>query len=427
MTSSHRGLRFPMFAAFVVALLVAAVAVGLRQSPLDLPRLVGRLDIFLVLLAGVVVAELFDVVLPNGQMSVSYPLFVASVVFFGPLGAGMVAATSAVPQWYDKSEGIALKLFNTSQLCLTAVAAGLAFVALGGQPFYVGSGSPNLLPLLAAGTVGAVVNLGLGAAGLSAYKSVSLPQSVATIFVPMLPSQLALGLVGLAVAQVLASIGISGFALFVVPLLVARQTYQRSEELRQAYADTIASLVGAIEAKDVYTKGHSVRVAVYAVAIARQLGVSEQRIGRLEWAALLHDIGKVGVSGGILAKPGRLSDDEYTEIKRHPEIGARILKDVQYLADLVPAIEAHHERLDGFGYGRGLTAESIPIEARVLAVADAYDAMTSTRPYREAMTHDAAVEQLLGGRDTQFDGAVVEAFLAAEVSHTSVDDGGARP
>lgn len=427
MTRSHRGLRFPLFAAFVVAMLAAAVTVALRQSPVDLPQLVGRLDIFLVLLAGVVVAELFDVVLPNGQMSVSHPLFVASVVFFGPLGAGIVAATSAVPQWYDKSEGIALKLFNTSQLCLTAVVAGLAFVALGGRPFYLGSGSADLVPLLAAGTVGAVVNLGLGAAGLSVYKSVSLRHSVESIFVPMLPSQLALGLVGLAVAQVLVSIGISGFALFVVPLLVARQTYQRSEELRQAYADTIASLVGAIEAKDVYTKGHSVRVAEYAVAIARQLGVSEQRIGRLEWAALLHDIGKVGVSGGILAKPGKLSDDEYTEIKRHPEIGARILKDVQYLADLVPAIEAHHERLDGLGYGQGLTGECIPVEARVLAVADAYDAMTSTRPYREAMPHAAAVEQLLSGRDTQFDSAVVEAFLAASVSATPTGAGGARP
>jgi putative nucleotidyltransferase with HDIG domain len=426
MTTSRRDLRFPLFAAILVATLAAAVALAVWQGSMDVARLGSRMDIFLVLLAAVVVAELLDVVLPNGQLSVSNPLYVASVVFFGPLGAGIVAATSAVPQWYEKSESITLKLFNTAQMCLSAVVPGLVFVAMGGRPLYLGGGSPALIPLLAAAAAVAVVNLGLGAGGVSLYKQVNLRRLVGSVFVPMLPSQLALGLVGLAVAQVLASIGISGFALFVVPLLVARQTYQRSEELRQAYADTIASLVGAIEAKDVYTKGHSVRVALYAVAVARQLGVSEQRIGRLEWAALLHDIGKVGISGRILAKSDKLSDDEYSEIKRHPEIGARILKDVQYLADLVPAIEAHHERLDGQGYGRGLLGEKIPLEARVLAVADAYDAMTSTRPYREAMSHDAAVGQLLDGRGTQFDEVVVEAFLSVDVSVALKDSGGTR-
>jgi HD-GYP domain-containing protein (c-di-GMP phosphodiesterase class II) len=114
-----------------------------------------------------------------------------------------------------------------------------------------------------------------------------------------------------------------------------------------------------------------------------------------------------------LSKNDKLSDAEYDEIKRHPAIGARILEDVPYLADLVPSIEAHHERLDGSGYGSGASGSDIPLEARVLAVADAYDAMTSTRPYRTAMPHAAAVEQLQGGRDTQFDGGVVDAFLAA--------------
>ena len=197
MTDSHRGLRFPLFATSVVAMLAAAVAMGVQQAPVDMARFVGRLDIFLVLLAGVVVAELLDVVLPNGQMSVSYPLYVASVVFFGPLGAGIVAATSAVPQWYDTSESIALKMFNTAQMGLTAVTAGLAFVALGGRPFYLGSGSADLVPLLAAGTVGAVVNLGLGAAGLCVYKSVSLRHSVESIFVPCCRLSLRLALLDL--------------------------------------------------------------------------------------------------------------------------------------------------------------------------------------------------------------------------------------
>jgi len=414
MTGSHRDLRFPLFTASVVAALVACVSVSVWQGAPDLPGIGTHLEIFLILAIAVVAAELADVVLPSGQISVSYPLYVASVVFFGPLVAGVIAAMSAVPQWFERSESVALKAFNTSQMCLTAVVPGLVFVAMGGHPLYLGDAPPNVAALVAAGTIGAIVNLGLSALGVSLYKGVSLRPVVVTVALPMLPSQVALGLVGLAVAQVL-TIGIAGFALFVVPLLVARQTYQRSEKLRQAYADTIASLVGAIEAKDVYTKGHSVRVAGYAVAIARELGIGEQRIGRLEWAAMLHDIGKVGVSQRILAKNARLSDDEYAEIKRHPEIGAHILADVRYLADLIPSIEAHHERLDGTGYCRGLAGDQIPLDARVLAVADAYDAMTSTRSYRPAMSHEAAVAELEHCRGTQFDDAVVTAFLTAGV------------
>ena len=406
-------LRFPLFSAAVVATLIALLAVSIGQEAAQFVLLYDHLAVFLVLLVGVVVAEMLDVVLPGGQISVSYPLYVASVVFFGPLGAGVVAATSAVPQWFDRSEPLSLKSFNTAQMCLTAVVPGLAFIALGGRPLYLGTGSVGILPLVAAGTLGAVVNLGLGAVGVSLYKRVDLRHAFGSVVIPMLPSQLALGLVGLAVAQVLASIGISGFALFVVPLLVARQMYQRSEELRQAYADTIASLVAALEAKDVYTKGHSLRVAEYSVLIAHSLGLPPTTVQRIEYAALLHDLGKVGVSRRVLGKEAALTAAEYDEIKRHPGIGAHILSDVPYLADLVPLIAAHHERLDGSGYGQGLTEAEIPFEARILSVADAYDAMTSIRPYRDAMPHEAAVEQLLQGRGTQFDEDIVAAFQRA--------------
>jgi len=198
--------------------------------------------------------------------------------------------------------------------------------------------------------------------------------------------------------------------LFVVPLIVARQTYQQSIRLRGAYADTVGSMVAALEAKDIYTKGHSLRVAEYAVLISKALELAPAAIARIEYAALLHDLGKVGVSRRVLDKQASLTADEYDEIKRHPAIGAHILSDVPYLADLVPIIAAHHERLDGSGYGQGLEGAAIPFESRILAVADAYDAMTSARPYRGAMSHEAAMDQLLQGRGTQFDEDVVTAF-----------------
>ncbi|HEY5474269.1 MAG TPA: HD-GYP domain-containing protein, partial [Candidatus Limnocylindrales bacterium] len=281
-----------------------------------------------------------------------------------------------------------------------------------------------LLAAAVAVTAGVAINTLLVVLGASVLYGQSIAKTLSEGVAATVPSQLTLGVVGVLMAQVAAAIGAPGLALFVVPLLVARQTYERTVQLRGAYADTIASLVAALEAKDVYTKGHSVRVARYACATARHLGMPDAKVDRLEWAALLHDIGKVGVSRRVLSKNGKLSESEYDEIKRHPAIGARILEDVPYLADLVPSIEAHHERLDGSGYGSGACGSDIPMEARVLAVADAYDAMTSTRPYRTAMPHIAAVDQLQRGRGTQFDGEVVDAFLAA-FEDSSLSDGGA--
>jgi putative nucleotidyltransferase with HDIG domain len=182
-------------------------------------------------------------------------------------------------------------------------------------------------------------------------------------------------------------------------------------------------MVAALEAKDVYTKGHSLRVAEYAVLTAGALGVPPATIERIEYAALLHDLGKVGVSHRVLDKESSLSVAEYDEVKRHPDIGAHILSDVPYLADIVPLIAAHHERLDGSGYGHGLVGDKIPFEARILAVADAYDAMTSVRPYRGAMPHEAAMAQLLQGCGTQFDGDVVAAFERAWNEKASADAG----
>jgi HD-GYP domain-containing protein (c-di-GMP phosphodiesterase class II) len=163
------------------------------------------------------------------------------------------------------------------------------------------------------------------------------------------------------------------------------------------------------------------RVAEYSVLIARSMGVPPAMVERIEYAALLHDLGKVGVSHRVLGKEAALTAAEYDEIKRHPGIGAHILSDVPYLADLVPVIAAHHERLDGSGYGQGLVGSEIPFEARILSVADAYDAMTSVRPYRGAMPHEAAVQQLLEGCGTQFDEDVVAAFQRTWREKTEAD------
>jgi putative nucleotidyltransferase with HDIG domain len=374
-----------------------------------------------VLLVAISVSELLGVLFPNSMfiVSMSFPLGIAVAAYFGPAYGALAAVFEVVPLLTARPRpSWDRMLYNLAQFALTLIVAGWLFQSVSGSLLIsVPAGSidvfRNAMAAAVAVAVGIAINSGLVAVGVRVLYEQPMRKTLAEGLLPMIPSQFMLGFVGVLLAQVAAAIGPTGLGLFVVPLLVARQTYERTIQLRAAYADTIASLVAALEAKDVYTKGHSVRVAKYACAIARQLGVTDARVERLEWAALLHDIGKVGISRRVLSKNDKLSNEEYTEIKKHPAIGARILEGVPYLADLVPSIEAHHERLDGSGYGSGASGDDIPLEARILAVADAYDAMTSTRPYRTAMPHEAAVGELERGRSTQFDGTVVDAFLRA--------------
>jgi putative nucleotidyltransferase with HDIG domain len=170
-------------------------------------------------------------------------------------------------------------------------------------------------------------------------------------------------------------------------------------------------LAETLDLRDVSTARHSQTVGRYAEGIARELGLSGERVERIRAAGVLHDVGKLGVADAVLQKPGPLTDEEWADMRRHPELGARIL-DHANLRDISGWVLAHHERLDGHGYPQGLAGEAIPLEARILAVADAYEAMTADRPYRAALGHDAARAELRACCGTQFDPAVVDAFLA---------------
>lgn len=175
--------------------------------------------------------------------------------------------------------------------------------------------------------------------------------------------------------------------------------------------DTIKVLALALDARDHYTHGHSRQVTEYAVDIAREMGLSFKEIDIIRDASILHDIGKIGITDAILLKPGRLTEEEYAEIKKHPVIGKKILEPVNCLADKIPLIYHHHERIDGQGYPEGLKGDDIPLGARILSVADAYQAMTSDRPYRKALPALIAIEELKRFKGRQFDPNIVDAFL----------------
>jgi putative nucleotidyltransferase with HDIG domain len=194
---------------------------------------------------------------------------------------------------------------------------------------------------------------------------------------------------------------------------LALKSVRLQEDLRSAYIATLRALVITIEAVDKCTRGHSDRVTIFAVQIGERMGIDSAHRQLLMEAAILHDIGKIAVDRAILNKPGRLTPEEYGVIKSHPAVADQILQPIAHLTEVRRVIAQHHERPDGKGYPAGLRGEQICLEGRILCVADSYDAMTSDRPYRAAMSHADAIAELRRCSGTHFDREVVEAFCAA--------------
>ncbi len=192
---------------------------------------------------------------------------------------------------------------------------------------------------------------------------------------------------------------------------IAMRNVRLYEDQQSTYLSTVQALVSTIEASDAYTRGHSERVTRYSLALARHLGLAPESVKTLEEAAVLHDIGKIGIETSLLHKEGRLSDDDIDVLHQHPSIGVHILEPIHFLKDVRKIIEQHHERYDGKGYPHGLAGEVILPEARILAVADAYDAMTSDRPYRSALTQYTAMQEIRENAGSQFDPQVAQALF----------------
>lgn len=188
---------------------------------------------------------------------------------------------------------------------------------------------------------------------------------------------------------------------------------QALRENQQLLVDSIRALAAAIDAKSPYTRGHSERVSQYAVTVANTYGISPEDVKRLEIAALLHDIGKIGIEDAILQKPGKLTAAEYARMQDHPLMGSSIVSSIRNLRDMLPGIRSHHENWAGGGYPDGLKGEDIPVIARIIAAADVFDAMTTNRPYQQAMSLDIVFQRMREMAGGKLEPAVVDAFFAA--------------
>jgi putative nucleotidyltransferase with HDIG domain len=339
----------------------------------------------------------------------------AAVVLLGPGGAALVGATSLISL---RRGGLRERAFNGAMYALSAFAAGEAYLALGG---HIGVPMPDafpsiILPFAVAAAVHVAVNHGLlwsmllllPPAGVSAQRGrldlrLSLP----------LVSDLGYATLGLLIAGLWDLVGPFAAVLVLIPLFVARWAMGQFAAQEGAYSATMAALCQAVETKDFYTRGHSERVSRGATLLARQIGMDAERVEAIRYAGMLHDVGKLGVPTKVLQKTGPLTEEELAAIQLHPMRGLEIVRQIGFLTEALDGIMHHHERMDGQGYPMGLAGDEIPEFARVIAVADAFDSMTSTRSYRGARSVEEAVAELRKCSGMQFDPVLVDAFIAA--------------
>jgi putative nucleotidyltransferase with HDIG domain len=376
------------------------------------------------------VASAFPVSVPGIPVyfSISDTFFITSALLFGPAPATVTIAADCIAICYRRrNKNVRQVLFNVT---------GTAFALwCGVQVYYLlakheplaiawSPGGAALLPLACLAMVYFALNSGLTALVVSLSKGVPVIGLWRQHFAVIALNYIAAGSAAFLLVLLMQSIGATAFAA-VLPLIficyVAMQSrlgrihdaQRHVKKLNDLYLSTIGAFSTAIEAKDGVTSDHVHRVHAYALGLAKALKVTDpEMLQAIEAASLLHDTGKLAVPEHILNKPGRLTPAEFETMKSHVDVGADILSSIDFPYPVVPIVRAHHENWDGTGYPRKLRGEDIPIGARILAVVDCFDALTSDRPYRPAMTEDQAIDIIIERRGTMYDPNVVDTFLS---------------
>ena len=369
--------------------------------------------IFIFFLTISAFAEFIPVSLPMaGSITIAFPIDFLLILVYGPALAMLIAALGAlIGETIERKISWDKVIFNASQYALTAGIAGIAYQQAGGVV-----GAQNIfrfiLPAAICALTYCIVNTTLFVMVVSFAQNVRIKTIWRTSIKETVPSYIAEAPMGFLMAIIYTEVGILGILLFFLPLLLARRSFELYTKMRKVYLDTIRALAAAIDAKDPYTKGHSERVAETSVALAQKLNLSDRDIEDIEYTALLHDIGKIGIADKILGKKGSLTNQEYEKIKEHTIMGANIIEPVDFLKNSYEAIYHHHERYDGKGYPDGVKSKDIPVFSRIIAVADAYDAMGSDRPYRKKLNKVKILKELKDQSGKQFDPEVVKALIS---------------
>ncbi|MGM0401139.1 MAG: HD domain-containing phosphohydrolase [Chloroflexota bacterium] len=391
---------------FIAFLIVGySLRVTSFTRPLVLQMVIFALAIFL--------GDLYPIVLPSrgsAEITVSCAFKTAAAMIFGPwvtvlmtLLGTLLAEIVMRKEWYKA-------VFNISEMVITSVSLGLGYRLL-----YDGRPEP-FVSLQNVGAVGAIVliyllvNIGLVTTLMSLLSGVSFSHIYRANFQSSIWNNLTIIPVGALLAHLWLYQPWSVLSL-VLPIIVVRKSFQFIGEFQEQTHQTLIRMADAIDQRDSSTYQHSRRVASIARGIAREMGLTEDEAETIFMAGRLHDLGKIGMSNNLLYKPGRFTSEERAEFCRHPAIGAELLENFRLFEEGKELVLHHHERWDGKGYPTGVAEEEIPLGSRIISVADAFDAMTSWRPYRSPFSVEKAIRELVENKGTQFDPQVVEAFV----------------
>ncbi|MEK6207770.1 MAG: HD-GYP domain-containing protein [Chloroflexota bacterium] len=372
----------------------------------------------------------------SSAISVAFAVKIAAYVLFGtPVALWATVVVVAVNAYTPKPKPARKVLFNLGGMMLSTYLASTTYQLVGGM-VPPGAFVPTMLAVAVSAAVYFAVNSLLTAAVITLTSSARFVDVWVQNFAWMPVNYLATAVNGAALALAYQSLGLIGVIVFVLPLGVAwysfklymmkstqlrdrnrelvtmNESLQRtSDRLESSHVSVIAALLGSLAAKERSTPGHSAATMQHALAVAKSLGLGPDEVAAVNLGALFHDIGKIGIPEHILLKPSPLTDEEWAEMKTHPVIGANLIGEVPNLEKIRPIVLAHHEHYDGSGYPNGLKGDEIPLAAQIISVADTYEAITSTRPYRSALGHNEAVAELRRVAGSQLNPIVVEAFI----------------
>lgn len=374
-----------------------------------------KMLLFWIILA--IIVESLLIFLPKNSVGVSvgYAINIATVIVGGPLLATTASALGFLFR-FPKVKGrgyvhvlntqLYKTVFNISQSIIVNGIISIVYVRTGGV-----IGEFSFIPTVVILVLGTLINTAIISGFLNTVTGQAFYRVWFNNVKGMFASAIAVGTMGIIIALAFIGYGYGAVLLFFGPLLLARYSFKLYIDMRSLYLSTIDALNKAVEAKDQYTSGHAGRVEELSVQLAESFGLSYDSVENIKTAALLHDLGKIGINDSILNKAGRLTQEEYEQIMLHPTKGAEIISKVDFLKDVSKIIKHHHERYDGKGYPDGMRGEDIPIEACILTIVDSYDAMTTDRPYRSAMTNEEALEEIRRNMGTQFHPLLAEKFI----------------
>jgi putative nucleotidyltransferase with HDIG domain len=370
-----------------------------------------------------------DLHVRDTSVSTSAAPLLAGILLFGPVGALVMSVAFALTAYFKFRGPFSRVIFNTSNQLLAALIY-LGIIELAGQTFLLWSDVFQLIFSLLAIFIVFLVTTLLISVGMSLNSGDSVQKTWMENFSWLAPHYLGMGFVAFALVFGYKYAGIIGVVSVLAPLMMLRLSQQQylertramvkelraknleleksSEEIGLINQGLLETLAEVIDLRDPYLLGHSTQVTNYAVLISQEMGLNSRQIDTIHKACLLHDLGKLGIPDRILVKPAHLTEDEYEIMKRHASLGAALLEKSPSLRHLIPVVKHHHEHFDGSGYPDGLNGTQIPIEARIVAVADAIEAMASDRPYRKAMNKAAIIAELEHYAGTQFDTRIVE-------------------